>query len=122
MSFGQAFKQGIDTAIQERERRFNDPTFQAELAQEQQRFLESLGTMGARALDAGIAVTLKAPLTPLWVLLKQASKGKIDVGDVFSKTLSGVGEAGWKATQFAASILVASGRGAKLGIRAALAI
>lgn len=122
MSFGQAIKQGIDTALQERGRRFNDPAFQAELAQEQQRFVESLGTMGARALDAGIAVTLKAPLTPLWVLLKQASKGKVDMSDVFTKTLSGVGEAGWKATQFAAAVFVASGRGVKLGIRAALAV
>lgn len=121
MSFGHSIKHSVDTALQDRERRFNDPTFRAELALEQQRFVESLGTLGNRALDTAIATTL-IPLGPLWHSLEMVSKGKFKVGEVFAQAAKRTVDAGIKTTQFVAAALVASGRGTKLGIRAALAV
>src|SRR3989344_2534251 len=104
MNLGQTIKHTVDTAIQNRERRFNDPAFRAELALEQQRFVESLGVMGNRALDTAIATTL-IPLGPLWNTLEQASKGKFSVGRVFKEAAKRTVDAGVKTTQFVAAAL-----------------
>lgn len=121
MSLGQTIRNSVDTALQDRERRFNDPAFRRELALEQQRFVESLGAMGNRALDTAVATTL-IPLGPLWHSLEMASKGRFRVGEVFAQAARRTVDAGVKTTQFVAAALVAGGRGVKLGIRAALAV
>jgi hypothetical protein len=122
---------GINAFVQrvaaERERRFRDPAFQRELALERRKFGESLKTMGENGLDTAYSLLLKAPLTPLWKSLQVAAgtkkgKRKMEMGDVFMDTFKEFGKAGWKATKFAASALVAGGRAVKLGIRYVAAV
>ncbi len=121
--FAKNVKKSVDTALAEREKRFRDPTFQAELALERKKFTDSLNTMGERGLETAHALLLKAPLTTMWRSLQAASGAKknrrqqYSFDDVVLDSLKEYGKAGWKATKFAASTLVAGGRGAKLGMR-----
>lgn len=121
--FAKNVKKSIDSALLEREKRFRDPTFQMELALERKKFTDSLNTMGERGLEAAHAAILKAPLTTFWRSLQAASgakknrREKYGFDDVILDSFKEYGKAGWEATKFAASALVAGGRGAKLGLR-----
>ena len=111
------FESFVKNVAAEREKRFRDPTFQAELGREKLKTLDSLNTMGKNGLDAAYTLLLKAPLTPLWEGLQMIAGKKGNISDVFLKTFGEFMKGGWKATQFAASALVAGGRATKLGIR-----
>lgn len=112
------FESFVRNVAAERNRRFADPAFQKELTIEKRKTTESLHTMGENGLNAAYQLFLKAPLTPFWEALKtMTSTKKVNITDPFLHTFSEFMKGGLKATQFAASTLVAAGRTAKLGIR-----
>ncbi len=129
-AFGRAVKHTVDNALVERDRRYNSPTFQAELAREKLKFNQSLKDMGARAGETAYAAIIKAPLTPVWRSLQTIAgakkpgnnNSKYSFGDIVLDSIGGVADAGWKATKLLAAVTVATGRAGKLALRHTLAL
>lgn len=111
---------GLETFIKnvfnERERRYNDPAFKAELAREKAELIKSLNGMGSKGLEAAFTGILKAPLTGIGRAL-QTVGGQKSFGDGLLDTLKEFGKAGWQATQCASLALYSVGKGVKLGLR-----
>jgi len=117
MNFSEFLKDLADA----RKERLKDPDFMIEIAKEEKLFKESLEKAGSDTLSAAYKMILRFPGKSIQSALKTISHKKYKAGDAVVDSW----KAFWVGTKSSikalSSILLAGGRGIKLGVRKIIA-